>query len=707
MAYSARGGYMRRFSPKFCLVAVLVLATFWAACGGGTPTANVVDKITINSSTVSLNQGDVYQLSATATTASGSTAIASLHYTSSDTSLLSISTSGLICAGQWDANFIVCTPTTKTGSATITVTSDNGKSASTVAYVHYKVDIVLASGPTDCLSSTATAQMTAIAKSNNPAVCSQLPGSPATPCTIPSDTLGQPTWFSNDTDVVKIDNTVAASGTATAGIPGQTTVYASVANNNSPAITFNTCPIVALSITANSSTDPFSLDKNSTRSFAAVAVDSKGATLTTLPLTWYSSQPLAMGVNVGSPATSATATALTPGTTSILAACTPPTCNRQLKPVYSNIIVGTTNGSSNDTLYAGSRDSVSLVPIDLANNNSVGNAITLPQKPNSMLASPSGTKIAIGSSSVTAMIFDPTTNTSTSLNTPGLMLRFTPDGTKVGFAYTVSNNSNVAILDVSSLGNSGSLPFTGDGTNLSMDFSADNRFAFLTQQSTTLEGWSLTNGVQSYTLSAPASDTRFWAGAAAGYLLGGTNGQVTARATCDPYTQVDSKGTINPVFVRAIPNGSGMLVLDPPNMTVLSPITVANPSATSSCPPVVNSVSNTYPTGITIPDKTKAEMRITADSTKAFISNGSNLVYIYDLVQHTTKAVTLTGSVTESYQFDLTLDSRYAYIGANDGLIHKIDLVAGTDSAQIDPGLKQDDKTTVANPHFVALRHKA
>lgn len=699
---------MRRFSPEyFLLAALLVFVTFWAACGGGTPTANVVDKITINSPTVSLNQGDVYPLSVTASTASGSTALAVLHYTSSDTTLLSISTSGLICAGQWDANFIVCTPTTKTGNATITVTSDNGKSASTTAYVHYKVDIVLASGPSDCLSSATTGQMTAIAKSNNAAICSQLPGSPATPCTIPSDTLGQPTWFSNDAEIVKIDNTVAASGTATAGIPGQTTVYASVANNNSPAITFTTCPVVSLRITANSSTDPFSLDKNSTRALTAVAVDSKGTTLTTVPLTWYSSQPFAMGVNVGSPATGATATATNPGTASILTACTPPTCNRGLEPVYSNIIVGSTNGSSNDTLYAGSKDSVTLVPIDLANNNAVGSPVTLLQKPNSMLASPTAGKIAIGSNSVTAMIYDPAASTTTALNTPGLMLRFTPDGTKVGFAYTVSNNSNVAILDVSSLGNNGSLPFTGDGSNLSLDFSADSRFAFLTQQSTKLQGWSANSGVQSYTLGAPATDTRFWAGAAADYLLGGTSGQVTARATCDPYTQVDSKATNNPVFVRAIPSGSGMLVLDPPNMIVLSPVTVTNPSSTVSCPPVVNSVSNSYPTGITIPDKTKAEMRITPDSTKAFISNGSNLVYIYDLVQHTTKAVTLTGSVTESYQFDITLDSRYAYIGANDGKVHKIDLVAGTDSAQLDPGLKQDDKTTVANPHFVVLRHKS
>jgi hypothetical protein len=139
---------------------------------------------------------------------------------------------------------------------------------------------------------------------------------------------------------------------------------------------------------------------------------------------------------------------------------------------------------------------------------------------------------------------------------------------------------------------------------------------------------------------------------------------------------------------------------------VLSPVTVTNLSPTTSCPPIVNSVRNSYATGITIPDSTKAQMIVTPDSTKAFITNGSNLVYIFDVVQHTTKPVTLSGTITESYEADVTLDSRFAYIGASDGKVHKIDLVAGTDAAQIDPGLKKDDKTTVANPHFVGLKHK-
>lgn len=698
---------MRRFSPESLLfAALLIFVLTLVACGGGTPTANVVDQITINAPVVSLNQGDVFQLSVTATDKNGATAVAVLNYTSNNTDILTISPSGLLCAGKWDTNFIDCTPTTGTGTATINVTSANGKTATSQAYVHYKVDVVLASGPSSCLSTAETAIMTAVAKSNNPAVCAKLPGAPAPPCTIPSDTVGQVIWTSNNPNVVTIDNTVANSGTATAGNSGLTTVYASVSNNNSPAINFTTCPIVSLNITAGSTIDPFSLDKSGTRAFTAVAVDSKGTTLTSAPLNWSSSQPFAMSIAAGSTSLIATATALNPGTSVLMASCSPPSCNVQLNPVYSNVIVGTTTGTSNDTLYTASRDSLSLVPVDLANNNAVGTAITLPQKPNSMIVSRNASNVGLGSDSVTGMLVNTGTSAITSLNVPGVMLKISPDSSILGFASTVSNFSVVAIVNVGSSTAGASLPYTGNGYNVNLDFAPDSQYAFLTQQSTKLQQWNASNQILSATLNAPASDVNFLAGGSAAYLAGGAAGQVTARATCDINAQVDTKAATNPVFVRSIPNGSGVLVLDPPNMMVLSPVTTTNPSPSVSCPPVVNSVRNSYPTGITIPDATKAQMLLTPDSTKAFITNGSNLVYIFDVVQHTTTPVTLSGSVTESYEADVTLDSRFAYIGANDGKVHKIDLIAGTDAAQIDPGLKQADTTTVANPHFVGLKHK-
>jgi hypothetical protein len=148
--------------------------------------------------------------------------------------------------------------------------------------------------------------------------------------------------------------------------------------------------------------------------------------------------------------------------------------------------------------------------------------------------------------------------------------------------------------------------------------------------------------------------------------------------------------------VKAIPDGSGLLVLDPPNIIVLSPV-----SGDNSCPSNVSSTENSYTLGVANP----TQLFITPDSTKAFITDASKTVYIFNLSSHTTTPVTLTG-VNATFEADITLDSAFAYIGADDGKVHKIDLTAGTDVGQIDPGLKQTDNTTRALPHFVGLRHK-
>jgi hypothetical protein len=139
-----------------------------------------------------------------------------------------------------------------------------------------------------------------------------------------------------------------------------------------------------------------------------------------------------------------------------------------------------------------------------------------------------------------------------------------------------------------------------------------------------------------------------------------------------------------------------MLVLDPPNIIVLSPV-----SGDNACPSNVQSSENSYTTGVSNP----TQFFVTPDSSKAFITDGSKTVYIFNLSSHTTTPVTLSG-VNATFEAAITLDSAFAYIGADDGKVHKIDLTSGTDVGQIDPGLKQTDNTTRALPHFVGLRHK-
>jgi hypothetical protein len=683
---------MRRFSSFLIFPALLALILTLPSCGGGTPKANVPAAISVPLSTISLNKGDVYQLSPTATDKNGTAVLAQYTFSSDTTTLLNVSTNGSMCAGTWDTNFIVCTPTTANGSAKVTI-STGGISTQVTVFVHEKVDSVQIDPlGTDCISSAGTAQLAAKAFSSDAAACTRL-GAGAPPCEIPPSALGTFFWTSNNTSVVTFDNNTNI-GKATANVPGTTTVYATAAANNSPAVKFTTCPLVSLSIaTSSGGTAPFSLAKAGTQALVATAIDSKNTTLTNIPVTWVSSQSFALTVAATSTTPqNATVTANNPGTASISATCSSPACNIGLDPIYSNLMIGSLTGTSNDTLYVASKDSVQLVPVDLANNNSVGTAVTLPQKPNSMVASRDGNALDLGSDSTTAMSVNPTTNAVTNLNISGTMLGFSPDSALL--AFQVPSLSNVSLLTVSNLSAAASLPYTG--TLLKVGYAPDSHTVFLTQGNNKLVFANQSSPVQTVTLGGTANDNDFLATGHAAYLAGGAPGQITARATCSPFDQVDSKAAANPQLVRAIPDGSGMLVLDPPNIVVLSPI-----SADNACPTNVNSNSNSYVTGISSP----TAILVTPDSSKAFITDGSGSVYIFNLSSHTTTPVALSG-VTATYQADLTLDSKYAYVGTSDGKVHKIDLAAATDVGQIDPKLKQTDNTTLAVPHFVALRHK-
>lgn len=682
---------MRRFS--FLIVLLLpIFSLIFPACGGGSPKANIVASITVPLDTISLNKGDVFTLSPTATDKNGTSVLAQYTFSSDNPALVNVSTNGAVCAGTWDTNFIVCTKTQSSGTAHVTI-SASGVSTSVTVFVHETVDRVVVNPITaDCVSSTATLQLSATAYSLDPNACTRL-GEGAPPCAIPANSLGNFVWSADNATVVTFDNNTNI-GLATAATPGLTKIHASVSANTSPGVNFTTCPIVSLSVaTTNGGTAPFSLAKGGTQALVATAVDSKGTNLTNIPVSWISSQSFALSIaaTTTTPQT-ATVTANNPGTASFLASCTSPTCNLGLSPIYSNLMVGSLAGTSNDTLYVASRDSLQLIPVDLANNNSIGTAITLGQKPNSLVMSRDGNFGAMGSDSASAMSLNTSSNTVTNLNIAGTMLGYSPDSSLL--AFQAPDLTGVELLESSKLSLAAELPYTG--STIRVGFAPDSHNVFLTQGNNKMAFWDQATQPQTVTLNDTANDVAFMATGHAAYLAGGAPAQVTARATCDPFSQVDSKPAANPQFVRAIPDGSGMLVLDPPNILVLSPVTGDN-----SCPSNVSSTENTYTLGVANP----TQLLVTPDSTKAFITDGSKTVYIFNLSSHTTTPVTLTG-VNATFEADITLDSAFAYIGADDGKVHKIDLTAGSDVGQIDPGLKQTDNSTRALPHFVGLKHK-
>ncbi len=714
-AQPARGGFMRQFASKWlCWLALLTFTLSFAACGGSSvPKANVVASITMPFSSLSLNFGDTYLLRPTALDKNGATVLAQFTYTSDNPNVVDVATNGYICAGKWDSDTtpIVCTPNNTTGTANITITSQTVSTKVTI-YSHEKVDSVQITPPSGCVSSQDTLQLTGNAYSLDPAVCTRL-GEGAPPCTVPN--VGNFFWASNNPSIVTIDNSTNI-GQAKALLPGQTTVFASVSQNNSPAVKFTTCPVAQISIALDGGgTGPFTLAPKATQKITATAIDSKGKTLpatisttsgtttTTTVFTsvrWINSQPFAMNVGdttaTTSTKTTATATASNPGTTSIQAVCAPPNCNLGLDPVYSNIIVGTTSGSSNDTLFVASKDSTSLVPVDLANSNKVGTAITLSNTPTSMLMNRNGSSLLLGSAT-SAMSVNTGTSAVTSIGIAAEPLAFSPNSGY--FSLYVPSFNGVVFYSGTQLTAQALIPVTGTAPGVA--FTPDSNYGFVIEGTTTgFHQWNPAIGELDTTLATPATDIATFAGGQAAYLNGGQANSVTARATCNITAQVDAQAVNAPQRVRAIPDGSGIVVFDAPNVIVLSGI---NP--TSTCPPAISSTENTYNAGITIADPANVWVIPTADSSKVVIGTGGSSVYVFNLSTHTTTPIPLSGTISATYQLDVTLDSKFAYVGASDGKVHKLDLTSNSDVGQIDPGLQKSDKTP-AMPHFVGLNHK-
>ena len=103
---------MQRFSAASLIAALFtaLFLSFLTACGGTSSSANTVASLVISPTVLSMNQGQVVGITASAQNATGSTVAADINFSSSNTALANVSSGGLLCAGAWDANIITCTP---------------------------------------------------------------------------------------------------------------------------------------------------------------------------------------------------------------------------------------------------------------------------------------------------------------------------------------------------------------------------------------------------------------------------------------------------------------------------------------------------------------------------------------------------------------------------------------------------------------------
>jgi hypothetical protein len=652
---------MRRSTGLLTLYTVVVLIVLFAAagCGGkkSTTGAGVPATVTISPSTASINRGSTISFSATVQDSGGTTLSGqTITFQSSNTSVAQIATSGLACGGTWDslANPVVCTPGA-TGTTQITAVSGGITSAPVTLSVHGKVDTVVVSPSVTnpCVSQGGTQQFTATAFSNGQDVTS---------------TAGAFSWASTQTAVATVD---ANSGLATSVQPGQAGIFASAAGVNSLPATFTACPVQSISLVVQgSNATSFTVATGTTTTLTATAIDSSGATLTNPTLTFNRSAP-AVGTVSGSAFTS-----VAPGTTSIVATCTPPACNTGLnKPIYSNVVLANVSGTSATTVFVAGTNSTSLIPIDTT-TNVAGTAITLPQAPNSILAQPTGAHIYLGSSGGLISV-DLTASNAVSVfpTIPGKVLAISPDGSSLLIFNAPTNTLRIfstAANTVQSLSNISGVTRA--------DFSSDGFKAFLVA-GTTLYVFSPVLSLQTITLPSAANDAGSLASGAFEYLAGGAASSVTVRATCDN-SLVDTVATpATPLFIKSLFDGSQVIAVDTTGVDALTPKITG-----TGCPPALSDTLKRTSFGVGTFNPT--QLIITSDGLNAFVLSDAGLL-VYKPQAVTAGKIALVGGA-KPLSGGTTLDSTKLYVGGDDQNVHLVNVVSGADTNQITIGFVPD-----------------
>ena len=98
--------------------ALLASATLLlAGCGGhkSTTTNSAATSIAVTPASISLEPGQVGQISAQAVNSAGSAVVVkSITYASSNTAIADVAVNGAVCAGKWDSDAtpVVCSPAT-------------------------------------------------------------------------------------------------------------------------------------------------------------------------------------------------------------------------------------------------------------------------------------------------------------------------------------------------------------------------------------------------------------------------------------------------------------------------------------------------------------------------------------------------------------------------------------------------------------------
>lgn len=664
--------------PVLAVLAAVFCFSLMAGCGGSSSANNKVTQLILTPTTSSMNQGAVTTLSVTAENSGGTAIAADISFTSSNTAVATVSTGGLICAGQWDSSFINCNFTAGSGIGQVTITATAtayNVSATMTVYVHEQVNLVLAGLPNSCTSMGQTVNISGAAFSTTAPGCST-----TAPCNI-STTVGPFTFGSNDTNVVSYNS---STGVLTAGSPGTTTVFASVSGVNSVGTPYTTCPVSSIFVhSATGSQTSFTLGTGGTQPLTADVFDTNGQYIKPT-LNWGSSSTATATVApTGTVNNPGTITAVNPGTAYITASCDLPNCNLGLPPLFSqNVVTATVSGGAGTYVYAASSNSTTLVPFNVS-NDALGTAITLPYAPNSIIADPAGTNVYLGSGTA-LMAVNISTGAVTTYAAPGVIEAISANSQNL--LVFDSTSDTVSYFDLSS----GAVSAIQGPVSLTSGAYAPDSEITEWVAGTQL-GVGLSSGpVSVAVLPNPANTMDIMAQGGLTYITAATARQIYVYSTCDA-TRDQVLSATSPTLVKAIPNGTGAVAVDAPNVDVISTPSLLSPG----CPVTTQSTIAAYDLGAGSFNAQQAF--VSPDATRVWIASSLPEILTFYLPSLTPNLIPLAGGATP-YNGGITMDSAHAYFGTSDGTVHRIDTAALSDVAQIAVGLKDGNgNPTVPN----------
>ncbi len=703
---------MDRRCPGFTFTLAIVSLVALSGCvGKGTSNSQNggVQTVTLNpSSDVSLELGKTQNFNATARDSAGRTVFATIHFVSNNNASLTISNSGLACAGSWDSpsNPVVCTPGVA-GVATVTAEAEGVSSAPATVNVHQHIQSIQVTqvGTHDgCFSQGVSSNYQATAFSAN--------GVDIT------NTVGPINWSSATGNVLTVDSIKGLPNNqvqVTARNPGVTQLFASVSGTTSTPLNYTTCLVQSIMLQVqNGSGNSVTINAGSTKTIEAIAVDTLNVTLSKPPLTWSTSNP-----EIATVSTSGVVTARqTAGAANISASCTPPTCNIGVLPGLPIYSTGGTpqNGqpgfgvinahvtqakppvaiawtATTDCKDAFNCPSV-MFPV-AAGSNPVGPAVLLPFTPNSLIFNPQGTRAYLGSSKG-LMFVDLGQNATVGTVSPatipcnvavcGKPLTISADGTRVVVSDTTTDPNQVYIFDAARPSNP-PVDLLIPGATAAA-FSPDQMKIFILSNTGQMYVFSTVDSLLSVPVSASATGLAFSADGSFAYVAGTPGNSVSAFSTCDiPGVGSVDLGSVttagNPLKISPLPDlqetqidaehsriTQNVIGLEPPNIQLLTAHFNQNPlddPTQLTCNlPTLSSFDFSDPVNLGQGNFTPLYTQVTGDGSQVILlAQNIPAVLVFDVNSGTTSAFSLTDSAFP-FAATATLDGTQIFVAACD-----------------------------------------